>query len=254
MYYPVQIPHLLSPAFRAAVCYQEERIASLSDFCICYWQMLPAGEGAAPINNIIIADGCIDLVVSLDQKQIGFSGTRQTDFHYEIQPQQRFMGLRLKPGAFHQLTRLPAERAMDRFLPLKQLFAYFDEDAFFQHEFEEAKEALINFFHQQIMDQQADQYTQLFDHLSKQLPETVNELCQRLHMSERTCQRQFKKVYGLSPKKVLSILRFQKTLTHTHDSLNSAAITEYYDQSHLIADFKRNIGITPRELLAYYQK
>lgn len=66
----------------------------------------------------------------------------------------------------------------------------------------------------------------------------------------------FYKNFGLSPQMVLCILRFQKCLKSlTIDKINPVNVmnmSNYYDQSHFINDFKRNIGLTPLELVHKY--
>ncbi|MGO2891387.1 MAG: helix-turn-helix domain-containing protein, partial [Enterococcus devriesei] len=63
--------------------------------------------------------------------------------------------------------------------------------------------------------------------------------------------------YGLTPKMVLSILRFQKCLqiltAQQAKPADILAVTDYYDQPHFNRDFKRYLGITPLELLARYK-
>lgn len=252
-YYPVQIPYLLSKTFQQLVDYQEETSDSLSEFVICVWQMLPRTKKAQCLENIIIADGCIDLVIAFDQQQIGFSGTRETDFHFSISSTERFMGLRLKPGAFNQLFQYPAELGMDQFFPLETVDPAFDSEKFFSLSFSAAKDYFIHYWAQLLQGKEADTFTQLFDTLSEQLPSSAAVLYDQLGLKERSCQRLFQEKYALSPKKVLSILRFQKGLQELIQTDDSSTLDYYYDQSHFIQDFKRNIGITPRELIQHYR-
>jgi AraC-like DNA-binding protein len=79
---------------------------------------------------------------------------------------------------------------------------------------------------------------------------------ERLGFSPKQTQRIFSANFGLTPKVVLSILRFQKCLhiltsgkAVPSDVLN---LVNFYDQAHFINDFKRNIGITPFELVRKY--
>ncbi|MGM0213535.1 DUF6597 domain-containing transcriptional factor [Enterococcus sp. AZ109] len=252
-YYPIQIPYLLSKEFQRFVSYHEEQYTGLQEFVICYWQMTPLTTQKHDIENIIIADGCIDLVVAFDQQQIGFSGMRETDFHFTIPSTERFMGLRFKPGAFQQLFQLSADQGMDQFLPFEDLVADFDQQCFFQLPFDEAKQYLTHYWTQLLEKKHAEYYTQLFDTLIEELPETAAALYELLDLKERSCQRIFQEKYALSPKKVLSILRFQTGLKELLQSTEPSTINYYYDQSHFIQDFKRNIGITPKELIQYYR-
>jgi AraC-like DNA-binding protein len=257
VYYPVQIPFLLSRRFAEAVRYTEETPQSSGNFVICFWEMTPLSKRKIEIDNVIVTDGCIDLVVEYDSGHIGYAGMSKTEFHYKIDSATRCMGARLKPGAFHQLTGLPASAAMDTFLSLDTVDKTFDADAFFALSFEQANVRFREYLDMLTSDKIPDSFTLLFDVLSQLPPVTTSDLYNQLHFSSRHCQRLFVKHFGLTPQMVLSLIRFQKCLeiltggkTAPHDILNT---TTYYDQSHFIKDFKRNIGLTPFELIRRYK-
>ncbi|MGM0123775.1 hypothetical protein IGI37_001149 [Enterococcus sp. AZ194] len=258
MYYPIQIPYILNEKFMKHINYRETMIPELTDFVICQWEMLPLENKSTQLENIIILDGCIDLVVDFEEQRIGFSGMSQTDLHFPIRLPRKFMGLRLMPGAFHQLTGRKAIEAMDNFLSITEVYTEFDASYFFSLSFEKAKMYLINFINQKTQGIRPSLYTQLFNELIHDPPTSVAEMSQQLNISQSQCQRNFNKNYGLTPKVVLSIIRFQKSLgilTKTEQKPSEVlASVQYYDQSHFINDFKRTIGLTPHELLARYQE
>jgi AraC-like DNA-binding protein len=73
---------------------------------------------------------------------------------------------------------------------------------------------------------------------------TLDELADGACLSRKQHERVFKKFVGLSPKKYLKIIRFQ----HPHESITTLAYRcGYYDQSHMINDFKDLSGITPKQ-------
>jgi hypothetical protein len=121
MYYPIQVPYILNNSFSQHIQYTEEVVTALQDFVICIWEMTPIYPEKKAIQNVIAADGCIDLVVGYEDGYIGFGGMSKTNFHHIIQTPTKFFGARLKPGAFGQLTGLPATEAMDKFIPLKKI-------------------------------------------------------------------------------------------------------------------------------------
>lgn len=258
MYYPVQIPYLLDKEFSQNVIYSEEPAVECGGFVICFWEMQPLSVCNLTVENIIAADACIDLVVDFEGKNVGFSGMTKTEFHFKYDLPNRSFGARMMPGAFNQLTGLPAVAAIDTFLPIKSVCKGFDQALFFSLPFEQAKEYFKLFLIQITENDTPDKFASLFNELSSDTPTTVSELCQRLHFSTRQCQRLFSKHYGISPKMALSIVRFQKCMeiltspkAKPADILN---VTSYYDQPHFIKDFKSNIGITPLELIRIYQK
>jgi AraC-like DNA-binding protein len=83
----------------------------------------------------------------------------------------------------------------------------------------------------------------------------VNEVAFDLGVSERHLRRVFRETVGVSPKVFAKLTRFHRALRAArgedgHASWASiAALAGYYDQSHLIAEFRAIAGVTPRALL-----
>lgn len=83
----------------------------------------------------------------------------------------------------------------------------------------------------------------------------VASVAKDLGVSERHLRRVFREVVGLSPKAFFKLTRFERALKAAMDGEDSnwsdiAAGAGYYDQAHLIADFRSITGATPREFLA----
>lgn len=83
----------------------------------------------------------------------------------------------------------------------------------------------------------------------------VASVAEGLGVSERHLRRVFHEVVGLSPKTFAKLMRFERALEAGRDDRYSswsdiAVSTGYYDQAHLIADFRSIAGATPREFLA----
>ncbi|HEY0682492.1 MAG TPA: helix-turn-helix transcriptional regulator [Steroidobacter sp.] len=84
---------------------------------------------------------------------------------------------------------------------------------------------------------------------------SVASVAEELGVSERHLRRVFSEVVGLSPKTFAKLMRFERALTAAKDGRDScwsdiAVSAGYYDQAHLIADFRSIAGATPREFLA----
>lgn len=257
MYYPIQIPYLLSKDFAQKIGYTETLVAGYGGFVICFWEMIPLSDQNLSVDNNIVADACIDLVANYEDGSIGFAGMSKTEFHFRIDLPACFFGARLVPGAFHQLTGLPASAAMDTFLPIESVFADFDKARFFSLPFEQAQIYFKEFLRQKTQAATPDMFTGLFNTLSETVFYTAKELYEMLHFSPRQCQRLFAKHYGITPKMALSIIRFQKCLeiltSHKACPADIMNVAGYYDQPHFINDFKRNLGITPLELIRIYR-
>jgi len=258
MYYPIQVPYVLSEAFSQHILYSEEVVDSLQDFVICIWEMKPRSSDVAVVTHVIVADGCIDLVVDYDNREVGFAGMSRTKFDDAILAPLRLCGVRMKPGEFEQLTGMPATAAMDSFVSLEAIDTNFDRDAFFEGSFDEVKERLKGCLQHLADGKQSNDFVNLFDALSQSLPSKTDEIYEMFHLSPRQCQRLFMKHFGFTPQMALSIVRFQhclEILTSRQSKPSEVLeVTAYYDQSHFIKDFKRNIGLTPFEYLEKYKK
>ncbi|MBP7415492.1 MAG: AraC family transcriptional regulator [Pyrinomonadaceae bacterium] len=72
-----------------------------------------------------------------------------------------------------------------------------------------------------------------------------------LRWSERRLERTFNEQIGLSPKLFARIIRFQTLLANADKNnltlLDNAFAAGYYDQSHMIRDFRNFAGVTPME-------
>lgn len=83
----------------------------------------------------------------------------------------------------------------------------------------------------------------------------VASVADDLGVSERHLRRIFGEVVGLSPKDFFKLTRFERALKAARNSRDSswsdiAVSAGYYDQAHLIVDFRSITGATPREFLA----
>jgi AraC-like DNA-binding protein len=83
---------------------------------------------------------------------------------------------------------------------------------------------------------------------------SVRAVAVDLGVSERHLRRVFRDTVGVSPKEFAKLARFHRALRaareDTHASWASVAVAAgYYDQAHLIAEFRAIAGVTPRALL-----
>jgi AraC-like DNA-binding protein len=73
-------------------------------------------------------------------------------------------------------------------------------------------------------------------------------------VSERHLRRLFRETIGVSPKAFAKVTRFRRAVraARAENHANWAAIAAeagYYDQAHLIGEFRAIAGVTPRALL-----
>lgn len=90
------------------------------------------------------------------------------------------------------------------------------------------------------------------------LHEPVNLVAEQLGTSERHFRRIFREMVGVSPKVYARLRRFRSAVSLAQQTSQPewaaiAAETGYYDQAHLIAEFRTIGGAAPRALLAELQ-
>jgi transcriptional regulator GlxA family with amidase domain len=73
-------------------------------------------------------------------------------------------------------------------------------------------------------------------------------VARELAVSERQLRNLFSEGVGLSPKHYARIDRVRAVLAHATElaSAELAAVTGYYDQSHMTSDFRALMGVPPR--------
>jgi len=91
--------------------------------------------------------------------------------------------------------------------------------------------------------------------IDKQQNINISQLAQISCLSNKQFNRIFSEYVGANPKEFLRIVRFQRALytlqTHPGMSLTELAFDcGFYDQPHLIKEFRKFSGYTPREYLS----
>jgi AraC-like DNA-binding protein len=78
---------------------------------------------------------------------------------------------------------------------------------------------------------------------------SVSGLAKRVNLSNRQLERRFLDAVGMTPKRFCRIRRFQRVLQAMEEPganwADAAVACGYYDQAHLIRDFRRFSGLTP---------
>ena len=87
----------------------------------------------------------------------------------------------------------------------------------------------------------------------------ISEVSAALALSPRQLERRFDAMMGLSPKSLSALMRYQllwqsMALRPRFDPLDAVARFGYADQAHLLGDFRRRHGMSPREALAFARK
>ncbi|AJW62261.1 DNA-binding transcriptional activator FeaR [Elizabethkingia miricola] len=171
------------------------------------------------------------------------------------------------PLGMKQLTGIPAYEMKNQITDANHLFpniSFLTEELFESNNYEKQIQLLNLFFLKTYTADRAKDIStpiSLMDILYKDKDSgTISNLVKCSGYSERHIERIFKEHIGISPKAFSSIIRlhrFLKLLSHPNesDSMTSLGYTaNYFDQSHLIREFKKYTGITPKQYMDKTQK
>lgn len=261
MFYPLQIPYLLDAEYKNHVEYIEHQPESLKAYIMCIWEVNFQHPEGDQIKNIVLPDACIDLIFDFDMQHIFFVATKKSALNIPLEEDFQTMGVRFRPGTFAELYDFPSTSLIGERITYQEIESTIDLTAIFTKKTQtERLQFITKYLEQKIAQNKQFNFTwiNLIDKLYNDNAELIlQQLKSECSYSDKTLYRLFKKQYGLSPKEVTMILRMhkalytmlaeQKTFTDFDPQIN------YYDQSHFNNEIKKICGITPREIIEFYQ-
>lgn len=168
-----------------------------------------------------------------------------------------------QPNGIHQLLGIPAYEFLDSIVSIDTIFnrdgLILQEQLCENYTISEKVELLNHFFGTYISNKTAS-YQLIIESSLRFITAhkgsfNVNQLAKFTGYTERHLERKFKECIGLNPKKFGNIIKlhyFLKLLKEKSVDTNLTNISYnagFSDQSHLIKEFKKHTGITPKEYL-----
>jgi AraC-like DNA-binding protein len=186
-------------------------------------------------------------------------GVSTGKFSRMLESKSHVFGIKFTPGGFFPFLGRSVSSLANRSIPVEQVFG--DgvnglERAILSTENEGEMKAAADAFllnRKPQPDMKADQARQLVERILHE-PEilTVEDFAVRTGLSVRSLQRLFSQYVGVSPKWVIRRYRLHELLEQMHsgkplDWAQLAVDLGYFDQAHLINDFKSITGYAPTE-------
>jgi AraC-like DNA-binding protein len=157
----------------------------------------------------------------------------------------RIMGVRFRPGGSAQLLGMPVQELTDQVVPAGDLGLKSLAELSTLPDLERALLGLERGYADALVDEAA--------RLLSNSPD-VEAAAVSLGVSRRQLERRFKARVGMPPKHFARIRRFQRVFHAMEEDsagwVDAAADCGYYDQAHLIRDFRDFAGEPPSQLLA----
>ncbi|MEQ1606536.1 MAG: helix-turn-helix domain-containing protein [Pyrinomonadaceae bacterium] len=246
-----------------------------ADLVKCFWSLEYTHSGAGSPEPVI-PDGCVEIIFNLADRFRRY----HTNGDVEIQAASliagqmnssvligptgkvRLFGIRFRPSGAFPFFRFGMNELANRIEPLDSVWgrdvAAVEERLLMADGFNEQTSVAEAFLAERIIDGSPDRWLPHAVNLiaSGNGMRPVNVVARELGISERGLERRFRQSVGVSPKMFSRIVRFQRVLkslesTPEPDILNTALSFGYYDQSHLINDFRQFSGDSP---IAFLEK
>jgi AraC-like DNA-binding protein len=192
------------------------------------WRMTPAGDS--------------DVLVAGPRTKASYHATKNLPV---------CVRLRIRPG---MLPGTDAGELVDRTVPLQDLYGpseLSERLVDYRHRPEQAVAILADYLCAQLPRRRLDRLELVGRAVADLSTRRVHETAARLGVSERYLRRVFRQSVGVSPKHFARIARVRSVIGPERRTwADTAASAGYADQSHLIADFRSLMRVTPKAFAA----
>lgn len=220
----------------------------------CFWMHRTDG----PVRNFhVFPDGCSDIILEQPARDYGglaIVGTMTRAQAFDIPGGHLTFGLRFRPGMAARLLRVPGSVAVDQSIPLADAWkAAAVRNLLDQVASSRSSRDAIARFEASLADPAP------LDPVEKSLAwlaecggqVSMDALADAASLSPRQFRRICIDRTGLSPKHLARILRFRQAAKYASeqqpDWADVAVASGYYDQAHLINEFKELAGVSPAQ-------
>jgi AraC-like DNA-binding protein len=186
-------------------------------------------------------------------------GISTSKFSRMLEDKSHVFGVKFTPGGFCPFLRESVSSLANRSIPVDQIFGRAVEaleKTVLETENEDEMKAAVDAFlvdRKPPLDERVDLARQLVERILREHDIlTVDDFAARTGLSVRSLQRLFNQYVGVSPKWVIRRYRLHELLEQMHsgkplDWAQLAVELGYFDQAHLINDFKSITGYAPTE-------
>ncbi|MGP0576213.1 AraC family transcriptional regulator [Paenibacillus peoriae] len=261
---------------------EQKPSAALKAYVACYWESGPANrvveenlaascEDTALLSlpqeetmERVLPDGCTDILFEYDpvskRQELSYCGTFTQPFVSARQAgsETRIFAVRFFPGGAHYFHGMPTHLFTGGNYRLEDLWpesiAVIGERILEAQNFNERVRIMDKYLNQLLLRQRTNDCDLMKNLLHRIFVSGgsvgVKELAYCEAISERQINRKFGQWIGISPKKFSEVVRFQSVL-HSIQSGGGLDWTElalkhsFFDQAHLIRDFRRFYGDSP---------
>ena len=229
---------------------EHEPALALRPFVRCLWWLrAPTGGGV----ERVLPDGCPEIIFNRADPFVGRGGhlqplamaVGQLDRYLEITPtgEVDLLGVRFEPAGMHALLRVPMHELTGGRVALG------DVDLNMRRDLEDAARRGVGALERRLLERvgRRSEASAAVAHL---VSSGGTAAMDALNLPARRLERRFRSEVGLAPKRLARIVRFHAVVRSLDRGVRPiwaalALDTGYYDQAHMIRDFRQFAGITP---------
>lgn len=261
------MPHINAEAFSTALKpKQPEFVLATSDYrkkVIMKHNIAHFYQFTAESDKLeVIPDACIDILFWKKDGKIvtKIAGTVLEKAESNAELNSECFGVRFMPGVNPVYKSLPLYEIVNKEWEFASMISHDEkekllESMFFANTIEEKIKIFMDYYINYI-EHRAEDFFSLKNYLRNEIINSngdlkLSDLSIKTGYSERYLNKKIHEDFGMNPKNLIRIIRFQKAvdnLTATignTNCINTALDYGYYDQSHFIKDFKKLSGLTP---------
>ncbi|MGV6935263.1 AraC family transcriptional regulator [Paenibacillus sp. CMM36] len=263
---------------------EQKPSAALRAYVACYWESGPATREVSEENvavsdkdaaslswmeeeeavDRVLPDGCTDILLEYDsvskRQELSYCGTFTNPFvsTRQVGSETRIFAVRFFPGGAHYFHGMPTHLFTGGNYHLEDLWpesiAVIGERIMEAQNFNERVRIMDEYLNQLLLRQRTNDCDLMKNLLHRIFVSGgsvgVKELAERETISERQLNRKFGQWIGISPKKFSEVVRFQSVLRSIQsggslDWTELALKHSFFDQAHLIHDFRKFYGASP---------
>jgi AraC-like DNA-binding protein len=229
--------------------------ADVAPWIAHYWMIRWDLRGCAPLAVENLPHPNIHVVFENGTAVV--CGVQTQKFSRMLEGQSQVFGIKFRPGGFRPFVDSPLSELADRIVPAAKIFGRdmkaLEAVALSSCKENEKIEAANEFFRARLPE--PDKTIELAGQFVERILQdagikTVDQLASRSGIGKRSLQRIFSEYVGVSPKWVIRRYRLHELIERLNsgDKLDWPQVAlelGYFDQAHLINDFKSIIGYPP---------
>jgi AraC-like DNA-binding protein len=212
-------------------------------------------ETSAPLSGYPVRpDGCLDILYSPAGLQV--VGAMTAEQRYDLPSGVSTVGLRFHPGMAAAFLRVPAAELTDRVIPLEEIWgaAARELQSRLDHAVSAAERLAILGATVRPPASTPNPVQRAIETVTSSHGDIdLDWVARQAGMSERQFRRRCLEESGLAPKQLCRVLRFRRACALGERGLPwglIAAEAGYFDQAHLIRDFREFTGVTPMSVFS----